>query len=204
MKRSDIINYLIAVNNYKKYLEIGVGDGGNYNLINCEVKTNVDPCFDTYDNQVKENIDNIMTSDEFFNKNVEKFDIIFIDGFHEHHQVYKDIVNSLDALSEKGCIVCHDMLPPTEWHQRSHLEYQGGEWNGDCWKAVAQLRLEKDDVVIYTIDTDWGCSIIKKGSSSKYEGNLDEVLTYSYFEKNKMKLMNVISIEEFNQKIFEL
>ena len=72
MKRNDIINSLIAINGYKTYLEIGVGDCAHYNSIICNKKTNVDPCFDTYDKQNTGNVVNVMTSDKFFEKNEEK------------------------------------------------------------------------------------------------------------------------------------
>lgn len=126
MKRNDIINSLIAIKKYKSYLEIGIGDGANYNQIICENKNNVDPCFDLLDSQNISHVKNVMTSDEFFNKNTEMFDVIFVDGLHEYQQVYRDIKNSLNVLNENGCIVCHDMLPPTEWHQRPASEYSGG------------------------------------------------------------------------------
>ena len=48
------------------------------------------------------------TSNEFFIKNVEKFDIIYIDGWHEAPQVYKDINNSWDCLNINGIIICDD------------------------------------------------------------------------------------------------
>eukprot|EP01034_Spumella_vulgaris_P033322 gene33322-41120_t len=40
-----------------------------------------------------------MTSDAFFDQNNEYFDLIFIDGLHEAHQVYRDIQNSLKWLA---------------------------------------------------------------------------------------------------------
>ena len=102
MLRTDIINRLIEKHKYKSYLEIGIGDAVNYRLINCENKSNVDPCFDNYDSQATAMVINRCTSDEFFSKNTEKFDIIFIDGLHEYEQVYRDIINSLNALQQNA------------------------------------------------------------------------------------------------------
>ncbi|HEX4839282.1 MAG TPA: hypothetical protein VFU89_02430 [Rhabdochlamydiaceae bacterium] len=58
-QRTDLINYLIVKNGYKKYLEIGVADGENFRRINAPEKVGVDPspaASATYR----------MTSDEFF------------------------------------------------------------------------------------------------------------------------------------------
>lgn len=197
MTKADIINRLIQQNNYKSYLEIGVAAGENYNQIVCEYKSNVDPCFDDKDSQDRNIVVNLMTSDEFFENTDETFDIIFIDGLHVYEQVYRDIQNSLAVLNPGGTVVCHDMLPPTEWHQRPATEFfKGQQWNGDSWKALARIRTEQD-LKIYTVNTDWGVGIIQVAEGQKYEGDLNEVLQYSYFQKNVIDLMNVVTPDEF-------
>ena len=45
-----------------------------------------------------------MTSDEYFKKFKDKFDLIFIDGLHHYNQVEKDIYNSLEILNDKRII----------------------------------------------------------------------------------------------------
>ena len=84
MQRFDIINKLVSYYNYNNYLEIGVLNGESFTNVNCKNKTSVDPKRPaTYE----------MTSDEFFEKEAKdtKWDIIFIDGWHEREQVKKDI-----------------------------------------------------------------------------------------------------------------
>ena len=44
----------------------------------------------------------------------------------------------------------------------------GGEWTGDVWKAIAKIRIERDDLQIKVIDTDYGCGIIRIGENKKY------------------------------------
>jgi hypothetical protein len=194
MTRTEIINSLIQKNNYKNYLEIGIGDGGNFNSIECETKISVDPdpeCFQI-------NATFKITSDEFFRDNKQNFDIIFIDGLHTFEQTYIDIKNALNCLNENGIVIAHDTLPPTEHHQRDPESYKIGEpWNGTCWKAVAKLRLEEDNINISTVDTDWGVSIIKTGKNNKFIMDNDYILNYSFFNEYKIDLMNIISIETF-------
>ena len=48
------------------------------------------------------------TSNEFFLNNKEKYDVIYIDGWHEAPQVYEDINNSWNCLNENGIIICDD------------------------------------------------------------------------------------------------
>lgn len=191
MLRSKIINLLIEKINAKKYLEIGISDGNNFLSINCEYKVGVDP-----DLQSPASFHG--TSDEFFNKNTEKFDVIFIDGLHHADQVYKDITNSLQILNKNGYIICHDMNPEKEEHQT--IPYNGGIWNGDCWKAFVKLRSEKTNLEMYVIDTDYGCGIICNGRQKILSVNYQD-LTWDNFIINRKEWLNLISIEDFLNRL---
>jgi SAM-dependent methyltransferase len=186
MKRTDIINLLINKVTAKNYLEIGVSDGKNFADVICENKTGVDPEYNTPATIHK-------TSDDFFKDNTDKFDIIFVDGLHHADQVYRDIKNSLKVLNKNGYIVCHDMNPMKEEHQT--IPYVGGHWNGDCWKALVQLRQEHDDLEILTIDTDQGCGIISFSNTKPLI--VKEELTYENLTKNRKDWLNLISVNKF-------
>jgi hypothetical protein len=74
----------------------------------------------------------------------------------------------------------------------------GGEWTGDVWKAIAELRVETIDLDIKVVDTDYGCGIIRRGTNVPYETTQD-YLTYSHYSANKYRMLNVISSEKFIQ-----
>jgi len=197
MNRDELINLLIDKYQLKKYLEIGIGDGVNFNKINCNYKSNVDPFMDERSGQTHKNPPiNKMTSDDFFKISKDKFDIIFVDGLHTYEQTLLDIKNSLSSINEDGFVIAHDILPPTEWHQRESNEIEGGEWNGTCWKAIAWLRTNEPNVSINTVDTDWGISIIQKKESELFNYNFNKI-DYNFYSKNKKDLLNVISIQDF-------
>jgi hypothetical protein len=190
MNRTEIINIIARKIKAKRYLEIGVDNGINFNNVNCEYKVGVDP---------NPKISNIIakTSDEFFLHNTESFDLIFIDGLHIYDQVYRDITNSLAVLSSNGYIICHDTNPTSE--ERQQVPWTGGDWNGDCWKAFVKLYSERTDLEMITIDTDEGISIIKKGKQETL--TLDSELTYQELEKNRKKWLNLKSKSEFRELI---
>jgi len=188
MNRTSIINYLIAKYHYKSYLEIGVQNGINFHSIYCSKKVGVDP-----DPSSAATVK--MTSDDFFAVNKDKFDLVFLDGLHWDDFFYRDVVNSLEVLNEGGIIICHDCLPECEYNQQR--ENHGGSWTGDVYKGFVRLRA-KDDVVMRTINTDWGCGIITKGKQEPLIV-LESDLTYDNFEKNKQEWMNIISVEEFKE-----
>lgn len=158
--RTDIIQHFIDQRNFKNYLEIGCFRNENFNKIKIDNKVSVDPdpeAHATYQ----------MTSDEFFANNKDTFDIVFIDGLHEHSQVYKDIVNSLKVLNKDGMIIMHDCLPKTEemqkWDNKSH---QDEEWCGDTWKAYVQAVADFPMYNVVCVTEDYGCGIIDTFDSS--------------------------------------
>jgi hypothetical protein len=195
MQRFDIINYLIQKNGYKSYLEIGVEAGDSIQQIKIDKIYGVDP------NSSNPLVTHKMTSDEFFKQlsPQDKYDIVFIDGLHVYEQVLRDILNSLEHLTSTGTIVVHDCNPPSEWHQRSYEEAQKNGcrlWNGTVWKAIVWLRANRSDVSVCTVNTDWGCGIIRKGSHKVLEG-VPATLEYSDLEKNRVNWLNLISTEQF-------
>jgi hypothetical protein len=188
MKRWDILNLLTKRFDYKSYLEIGVQNPeSNFAKIGIDYKVSVDPspwgeC--TF----------IGTSNEYFDSITDdtKFDLIFIDGLHHYEQVLMDIENSLRHLNEGGTIMVHDCLPTTERMQER--DDHGGEWTGDVWKTMSILRMEKTDLTIYTVNTDYGCGIIQRGIN---EPHTKVDLTYNYYNENKKQLLNIIEVNEF-------
>ena len=192
MDKIYIINYLADKIKAKKYLEIGVDQGFNFENIKIEHKVGVDP-YSPYPGVIKE------TSDDFFKNNTEKFDIVLVDGLHHSDQVYKDIINALDCLNPHGYIICHDMLPTNE--EMQIIPFSSGMWTGDCWKAFVELRQTRNDLEMFTIDTDMGLGVIKKGHQTKL--NITEEINYNNFTHNKHMWMNVYSLLDFYKEIGE-
>jgi hypothetical protein len=187
MNRTEIINSLISKYNYKTYLEIGIGNGRNFSAILAEKKIGVDPNLAT-------DATHIMTSDEYFKKFTDKFDLIFIDGLHHSDQVYKDIINAINHINQNGIVVCHDIIPPNEISQKVPRESK--IWTGDCWKAFLKLRSEEKNLTMRVIDTDFGIGLIQRGNQDLIVSLADN---YADFEKNKEYLLNIISVEEFKK-----
>lgn len=191
-KRFEIINKIIKKKSYTKYLEIGCYLDENFNKIQIKYKVGVDP---VSGGNIRE------TSDNFFNKNKENFDIIFIDGLHYYEQVKKDINNSLSFLNNNGIILIHDCLPSKIRDQmipRSH-----SKWNGDVWKAIVEFRT-RNNVDVYTCLADQGIGIIlNRKNKNKLELDIIDFkkLKFKDYYYNHKKFMNIIKEEEL-LKIF--
>lgn len=201
--RMDFIQALINKNNYHSYLEIGVNTGDTFLNIECDEKVGVDP-----DPESKATI--FLPSDDFFAHipDDKKFDIIFVDGLHEWHQCYRDIINSIRHLSPNGTIVCHDMNPLYEdWIHNGNIETGKwyGVWTGDVYKAFVELRSIRTDVetaLIYDLDMGMGIIRPKQIGKPAIECNMDE-LDYTNWIANKQYLSGCIPYEVFEKNFLE-
>ena len=184
--RLDLIDFVIKKNKYKKYLEIGCNQDEVFKKIDIE-KIGVDPV----------NGGNFRgTSDDFFIKNSDKFDCIFIDGLHIYDQVKKDILNSIKVLNENGIIILHDCLPTSIGHQRvPRARYN---WNGDVWKAIVEARTW-NDFDTFTILADQGLGIIKKRKNSNIldiRNSSFKNLKFKFFYNNYKEIMRTVSFND--------
>lgn len=193
MVRSDIINSLIVKFSYKSYLEIGVKvPANNFDKIIIEEKHGVDP---NWKGETEFGNKHIMTSDEYF-KNLDKnkrFDLIFIDGLHCHKQIDRDIINSFKHLNPNGTIVLHDCNPIKEYMQK--VPRVSSQWTGDGWKSLLKLRMNKN-LDVFVVDVDFGCGVVRIGLQKPVK---DVDVNWAYFNKHRKRLLNLISIEEFNK-----
>jgi len=198
----NIFNYLIEQNNYKSYLEIGLDNAGTFNSINIENKYSVDPYFMTGMDNIRreEDIPKCltwrMTSDEMFETVAKdmKFDLIYIDGMHTEEQVGRDIINGLKHLNVGGKLVCDDCIPAS--YEAQIVPRIQGLWNGDVWKAI--VMLDKYGVSYRTINEAFGWCVIDYTENLSNVNQLQKcTITYEEFERNKSKLLHIITMDEF-------
>ena len=182
--RIQILNHLAKRFNYTTYLEIGVAQGATIAHLDYPLRrlVGVDP-----DPEAKP-VTFRMTSNEFFEQNIEPFDLIFVDGLHQHRQAYTDVLNALDCMNVGGTVVMHDCSPPTEGHQAVPREQF--YWNGDVWRAYLQLR-EIKELYMEVIDTDYGVGIIQQGEQKPLPAGTANLLTYGAFDENRKSLLNL-------------
>jgi len=91
------------------------------------------------------------------------------------------------------------MLPTNE--EMQIIPFSSGMWTGDCWKAFVELRQTRNDLEMFTIDTDMGLGVIKKGHQTKL--NITEEINYNNFTHNKHIWMNVYSLLDFYKEMGE-
>lgn len=171
-----------------KYLEIGCQINNLFNAVASMNKTGVDPA---------KGGTHRMTSDEFFESNSNKYDVVFIDGLHEYQQVRRDALNSLEAIENDGWIAFHDFLPRT-W-KKHHIPRINRTWQGDCWKLAIELSNAKG-IDFYIIDIDHGVGLMRKTSDSYEIPDMYEDLANAEFDRF-IKEQEQLPIISFNEAV---
>lgn len=194
MNRTEIIQHIIDHRGYNSYLEVGSFRNENFYRIRIDRKISVDPDPESY-------ADYQMTSDQYFTDNDEKFDIIFIDALHQHDQVWRDIMNSLEHLNRDGVIVLHDCLPKTEKMQiEDFTSHQHEEWTGDVWKAYYKAFSELQ-YRVQVVDTDYGCGIIDTKMINQdvqsCKVHMEDLKYEDFLRLKREDKLGVISVDEF-------
>ena len=165
-ERSDRINSLASVINAKSYLEIGVYKGETFFKIKVDKKTGVDPEFHFDFSKCSSDVNEfyLLTSDEFFmNKILSniKYDIIFLDGFHERSQTFKDFCTSIKFSNAKTIWVIDDSCPSSYFASisprlakltRMLIRSKDSRWMGDVYKAIIDIRYNFPQYQIATFD----------------------------------------------------
>lgn len=226
MFRWDIINHLIKQNNYQSYIELGYFKGWSFDRIGNEriEKHAVDPNPCKWTTEVnweygsthaisdymegRRHYIHKMSSDEYFEALPPdiKYDIFFIDGLHKSPQVDKDIQNALKHLNPGGIIVMHDCNPDS--YEMTTTGTQKGEWTGDVYKSFISFKWKNPGgYITYVVDTDYGVGIIKPCPfvSNRIISPFDEIIEksmyqWSVFDKNRARLLELITPEEFLQR----
>jgi hypothetical protein len=139
------------------YLEIGLAEGSTFQRLipHCGRMRGVDPVLPPLRDLPPQCELFSMTSDEFFHRHPgETYDLVFIDGLHQHQQVLRDVRHALGCLAPKGVIMAHDMFPPSP-------ELTDAAGCGDAYKAAIDLRQDRS-LEVFTIPVTYGLTLIGK------------------------------------------
>lgn len=156
--RIALVNLLLHGKINGTYLEIGCDNNALFDSIPLSKKIGVDP---NHGGNMK------LESDKFFDKNIEKFDVIFIDGLHTYDQIRRDVVNSLKFIKSDGWIGMHDLLPRNWIEEHVPRIFQEGAWSGDVWKVAFELSNTKG-LEFKIIDIDRGVGLCRKIDQEVY------------------------------------
>ncbi len=216
--KAQIINHLAAAHGYRRYLELcSISTGGHFaeldrSRLTCDRLMYL--CPDDYSDGF--NIDyrspnlDISACIEQIKDGGLPYDVALVDPWHEYEHSRRDIETGFSLLAPGGTMVVHDCLPPNEATTVPH--YIDGAWCGVTYKAFVDFVTGRDDISYYTVDTDFGCGIVRKLRTSavlvksRQERDLisqwnvigdDFTAAYRFFEEHHRTLLRLMSPEDF-------
>jgi predicted O-methyltransferase YrrM len=189
---ADVVNQLLEVQGGDRYLELVDGPS-------------------SYASNVKASVRKVVpsgarsTSSGHPEDGEGTYDVVFVDCWHEEAHCLRVLEWCLERLSDHGAIVVHDSNPPTAWHQRPAAEFEPGtEWNGEVWKAVARFRLAHPEIDVRTVDTDWGCTVIRPAvpATAAFPRGVGTAFTWQLLLERRADLLNVVSVRRFRRDLY--
>lgn len=144
----------------KNYLEIGIKKGYCFNsiapLCNKAYAVDILNCHPL----IKQNKNLVWyhgKSEDFLNSHdpKEKFDLVFIDGAHEHKASLNDFKMVLPLVRDNGIILFHDTYPPNE-------RFLNKSYCNDTYKTAEYIREHYPQYEFATLPFSYGVSIFRK------------------------------------------
>ena len=132
------------------------------------------------------------------------YDVIFVDTWHAPKHTLDVIERCIPKLSAAGALVVHDSNPPSAWHQRPVEEFEpGSDWNGQVWRAVVEFRLRHPQCEVFTVDTDWGCTVIRPSRRARHHPDAGSVVAPDWptFERERSTLLNLVNVAWFRRHL---
>jgi hypothetical protein len=233
--KADLINELGSIRGYRSYLEICTPTAGRlYRMVDRARYT----CHRLMYRYPATLIDKLMylarirdgmpidfcTSDLDISECVRKirarklsYDVILVDSFHEYRQTTRDIADATRLLNPGGTIVVHDCFPRDV--ALAAPGFVNGAWCGVVYKAYLDIVLSRKDLDYCTVDTDFGCGIIRVNGGDRPLSRLaeragaaqdkdhlvdkwkrfgdDYTAAFAFLSENAATLLNLVSVDEF-------
>lgn len=163
--RRELIKNIIIMNKVSIYVELGVGQCEQINMIVPYVNTAIGiDINDRYKYRINDNATflNISTNNFYRwwkkRKGIESIDLLFIDADHSYTQSYIDFLNYRTLVKYDGLILFHDSYPSCKENTES-------KESGEVWRTIWDIRKKHPvDFEVVTIPGECGLSIVRKAN----------------------------------------
>jgi hypothetical protein len=119
-------------------------------------------------------------------------------------------VEGFRLIRANGTLVVHDCLPSRQ--EIAVPKYVPDEWCGVSYQAYVDFISQRYDLAAYTVDTDYGCGVIRKLAEPSPESATaasvelladwrskrgDPMEAFAFLQTHKKVLLNLITTDEF-------
>jgi hypothetical protein len=222
------LNQLLERTTSKRYLEIGVYKGFTFELIKARQRKGIDPKPKCKLFPKNHNFSlATLQSDDFFAikaSDIQIFDVVYVDGLHDFRQCYRDVVNSINILSDEGFVLIDDVKPANTAAATKFIDFnenlanlvdtQETDWQGDVFLVIETLiKFHHREVEIWTLKSEGRLQTVvkKKEAVKQISGLLDSSLKKvesisfeEYFSKGIPESWNLVDDRYFFEKVLQL
>lgn len=216
--KAHLINHLAEVHGYRRYLELCSSNSGRrYGEIDrAKLLTTrlMYCCPGGYDDGLA--IDyrsptlDIGECLATINEEGRGFDIALVDSWHEFEPSWRDLVEGFRLIRADGTLVVHDCLPAQTGGRRTQI--RPGRMVRRQLSSYVDFISQRHDLAVYTVDTDYGCGVIRKLADPSPESATaagaellgdwrskrdDPMEAFAFFQAHKQVLLNLITADEF-------
>ena len=187
--KGTFVNDLIRDLQCKSYIELGIARAATWSSVICQNKVGVD-------NNPSIQIPGVIcnTTNEYF-KSLDssiKFDLIYIDAYHEKNQVKRDFYNSWSHLNSGGTIVMHDINPQSP---QATLQTAAG----DCFAFwIGLVNAYRSRLAVFSGGTICGeydsVGLYHKNKEAIDPDDLNVDHSYEYFDINRENLIKKLEL----------
>jgi hypothetical protein len=140
-----------------------------------------------------------------------RFDAVLVDPWHSYGSSIRDMELAFQLLSEQGVMVVHDCSPPSP--RSADPSYRPGQWCGETYAAFIDFTEGRPDIEFYTVDTDFGCAVVRRQPSAAAPPIVDapgreararwqdleggQESRFRFFDSRREDLLNLSSVETF-------
>lgn len=139
------------------------------------------------------------------------YDLIFVDPWHTLEASREDLDGAWKLLQAGGMMVVHDCNPPDADYASPQFRPYG--WCGETYRAYIDFVAFRTDADFCTVDTDYGCAVIRKAAPGEPRYRHDERLLeiwlrwsaassnpeerYAVFDRYRSEILRLVSVEQF-------
>jgi hypothetical protein len=212
--KTNIIHFLSDLNDYSSYLEICTPTTGvlYHKIDRARFKRChrlMYRCPGSYDDGMDVNFrsSDMRTKDLF--ETIQalgfRYDIVLVDPFHTYDISYRDLVDALGIITDRGTVVVHDCFPDSE--DLVDPDFTPGNWCGVTFMAFIDFLKDHPELAYSTVDTDYGCGVFGRGGvrptmqdetiNGWDAARRDAKAAYRFLSENSGPLLNLMSVEAF-------
>jgi hypothetical protein len=139
------------------------------------------------------------------------YDMAFVDPYHTHDCTTIDLLGAFALVRTGGAIVVHDCHPTDPQIVSPAFPGVSTDWCGVTYWAFIDFVLGRAGIDYFTVDTDFGCGVIRKLPARTarpdpalelawHDASRFDDTRFAFFREHEKELLHLISPAQFHRR----